>query len=322
MYTESDYLKELEFDEWIEKHDPFKILEIDAFWKKKPGDFYREDIFKNREKEVFVEENSYEPPGMITVACEPDPVDSFEIKGINIPFLKRSYFDPRKLKTTLKTEKIYDKDDDYSILFMSLWTQLEYEYKERFYKSFIPDNKGVIFNILEETSQSKYNYFEDAVNHNNKPTFGLINVVLYAIEKAMKYGNKKVMSLLSEILGTSYGSFFKKFSLYKKLNPICNEVRNRSIHENQFISFDKYNAICMELFGHYRINDWCNSERANLFSEYLKILPKSFEENEIEGLEKTIHLAKLQGRELSENSESHENIVLRLNQMKEGLNRM
>ncbi|HOP00029.1 MAG TPA: hypothetical protein PLV06_06035 [Bacteroidales bacterium] len=215
------------------------------------------------------------------------------ISGINLQYLKRSYFDRRKFKSTLKSEMSLDENDDFSGPFIGLWTQLEFEYRKRLYDAFIPESLVVIINILRGAGQLKDNCIENIAESNMPATFGLVNEVIYAIEKGFKTGEKRVGFLLTKIFEGSHLSFFREYSIHKSMERFNREIRNVVMHENRFLSQGSYREACLLLFRKPGIREWCNADGKCLFTDYLKILPESSEEKYISGLETMIKKVKL-----------------------------
>jgi hypothetical protein len=131
-----------------------------------------------------------------------------------------------------------------------------------------------IFFILDKYSKAKYEFFKEAINNNYKITFGLISVLLFAIEKGIKTGERETLTILSSILNPAFTPFFNKWSLSIKLSDINNNIRNSVMHENELIDYDLYSNVCNELFDQEKINYWCTSKSPGLFGEYLRILPQ------------------------------------------------
>ena len=263
-YTLADYKNDLIFADWIEKNSPdldSEIIEnrIDRGERIILLNDHLEDVEILDERNELILKNISNQESLILP---------------NIQLLRRSYFNLDKFRSLLKIENILEEDDDYSGPLILIWTQLEHEYKNRFFMNFIPENKSVIFFILDKYSKSKYAFFKEAISNNYKVTFGMISVLLFAIEKGIKTGERETLLKLSNILAPAFTQFFNKWSLSVKLSDINKNIRNSVIHENELIDYDLYYNICNELFDQEKINHWCTSKSPGLFGEYLKILPQ------------------------------------------------
>lgn len=264
QYTLEDYKQDLKMSEWIEKHTPDEEYE------------YFEVRCETAERIIIVNDYSDETGSpedrMESILESLGNRDSNVLP--NIQLLRRSYFNLSKFRSMLKIEaSLEDDDDDFSAPIILLWTQLENEYKTRFFNNFIPENKSVIFKILEKYSKSSYDFFRESIDNNYKVTFGMVSVLLSAIEQGIKTRERETLNVLSKILNPSFVPFFNKWSLSVKLSNINNNTRNAVIHENESIDYDLYYEICNELFAQDTINYWCTSKTPGLFGEYLKILP-------------------------------------------------
>jgi hypothetical protein len=228
------------------------------------------------------------------------PKSATKIAGKNFPLLRRSEFDLRKFKTNLKVEKQLDEDDDYLISFVSLWAQLENEYKIRFYDPFIPGYLDLLLNVLDKADQLKNNCLESVVRNRKRVTFGLISEVVMAIEMGLKMDALEINQILESIFdGSRYENFFSKYSISKCLVELNNVIRNAGLHENRFISQQLYSSACNKLFRTSSINEWCDSDLPCLFTDYLRLLPETMNEIRISSLKNMI--AKVKGNDSQEN---------------------
>jgi len=262
-YTLEDYKADLKISEWIEKNSPdldYEIIEnrIDSGERIILVNDYSDEIDSSKRMELLLQSISNQK--------------SFTFP--NILLLRRSSFNLEKFSSLVKIEDFLEDDDEFSAPFILLWTQIENEYKTRFFKNFIPENKSVIFYLLDSYSRRDYAFFKEAINKNYQVTFGLVSVLFSAIEQGIKTGEKNTLEILSNILSSTYAPFFKRWRMSEKLYYINTNIRNPVIHDNKPIDFDLYCYICNELFGQDMINYWCTSKSPGLFGEYLRILPQ------------------------------------------------
>ena len=126
MYTYDDYEKDLGIS---------KTLGIKTRFKELKEEVILDLNFSNEREYTTIYED-----GRIV---DHNPKDVKPVKGggnnkisaINFQYLKRSNFNKKKFKSTLKSEKSKGNDDDFSGLFIEIWTQFEYEYRKRLYEN-------------------------------------------------------------------------------------------------------------------------------------------------------------------------------------------
>lgn len=286
MYTIDDYQVDLEILQ------SFKGSNI----KKKEKKYITvEHNYSFKENFVKIDKGEYLAEQTVGFDTYKKTKDYQRITASNFPLLKRSEFDLKKFKTSLKLEKSLDADDDYFAPFISLWTQLENEYKIRLYEPFVPDNISIILDVLDRSDQLANNCLEDVVRNNKPVTFGLINEVFFAIEIGFKNGEIEIERILARIfLNGGYDRFFSRYSIYKCFKKLNKVIRNAGLHENKFIPHQLYNEACKTIFMKPLINDWCNSVESCFFTDYLKLLPETTDEIRISCLEKKIQRSKEQ----------------------------
>lgn len=287
MYTIDEYQRDLELSQSFKS---YKIPKTEKDW------IITETCYSHKYQSIKFEKvevlNDISPSPSSIRKSNLTP----KITGKNFPLLRRSEFDLRKFKTNLKVEKQLDEDDDYLVSFISLWGQLEHEYKIRFYYPFIPENLDLLLDILDKEDQLKNNCIEDVVRKRKPVTFGLINEVVMAIELGFKIGESEINNILDTIfIDGSYGKFFTKYSISKCLKELNRVIRNAGLHENRFISQHVYSTACDKLFRTASINEWCDSDLPCLFTDYLKLLPETTNEIRISSLKNRIATVKESG---------------------------
>lgn len=287
MYTIDQYQRDLDLSQSLES-----ILrkKVDKDWIITETRYSNNYQFIKVDNKVILNDSL---PGALPIR---NPKSATKITGKNFPLLRRSEFDLRKFKTNLKVEKQLDEDDDYLISFISLWGQLENEYRIRFYHPFIPENLDLLVDILDREDQLKDNCLEDVVRKRKPVTFGLISEVVMAIELGFKTGGNEINNILDTIfIDGSYGDFFTKYSISECLKELNRVIRNAGLHENRFISQQLYSNACNKLFRTASINEWCDSDLPCLFTDYLKLLPETTNEIRISSLKNMIAKVKESG---------------------------
>lgn len=67
------------------------------------------------------------------------------------------------------------------------------------------------------------------------------------------------------------------------------------MHQNKFLDDKGYHESCMLIFNKSLVREWIRSGEKNMFTDYLKLLPESYEEKGIFELEKSIRKIKMAG---------------------------
>jgi len=217
-----------------------------------------------------------------------EPVDDKripKISGNNILLLRRSNFNSVKFRSNLKNELSLDDYDDFTAPFITFWTQLEEEYRKRLYDNFIPNNRDIVFEMLDKAGELRNSCIQDIVEGKKQITFGVVNTVIFAIEKGFRMHDREVLDILSEIFLNFRDDFFVNHSIHNNMKEINFRVRNRVLHKNEVLDKAKYSETCKKLLGQPTIMEWCKAEDKNLFTDYLEMLPGSEGENEIRNLE-------------------------------------
>lgn len=276
MYTQTEYEADLAVERRLTEKftKPEEIFQKVSINQNIRHEFVKVDLHKSYS-------SNKKNPDLVT---EPSKKHSI-YKGENIRLLKRSSLDLKKFRTTVKFEKKMNEDDDFSMPFLGLWPQFEFEFRKRFYNSFIPENFSIVMDILKETRQNKGNILADAEDPNMPVTFGLVNEVIYVIEYGCRRNRKRIMQVLSGILQGNVNQFFSSYSVYNCFKRLNADVRNYTMHENAFLDNKGYNEVCKMIFSVPFIGEWIGSTDKNLFSDYLNLLPSSAEEKYISELE-------------------------------------
>lgn len=282
MYTFDDYERDLEI---------LKSLGINTAYKER-----REEVVVTSncalESSTIFEDGRIVQYGPKSTVLKKNSGEN-KISAVNFQYLKRSNFSRKKFKSTLKSEKSKGEEDDFAGLFIELWIQFEYEYRKRFYENFIPYELKTVLNILKETKLNKRNCLEAIALDKKDVTFGLVNEVIYAVEKGFGRGEKSITWRLSKIFNSQHLSFFKKYSINSSFARLNRDVRNVIMHENRVLGYGGYRDVCAMLFDRPGLNEWCNYERPGLFTDYLKMLPETDEEKDITALEGMIRKIKM-----------------------------
>ena len=313
MYTLEDYERDLRISRSLGiKTDIKDFREVVIFNTYNTYDLQYSNVLKDGRL------TQYKPKG--TGETEKDASKN-KISAVNFQYLKRSKFNRNKFKSTLKSEKSKGKEDDFAGLFLELWTQFEYEYRKRLYENFIPNDLKSVLKVLKMTNQNKNSCLEEVVQNKSEVTFGLVNEVIYAIEKGFSIADKGIAWRLSKVFNSNHLSFFKKYNINHRFARLNSQIRNMIMHENMFLDYDGYKEVCNKLFNRHNLNEWCNYENPCFFTEYLKMLPESEEEKHIADLEVMIRKIKM-GIGLHPENEQINNLEEELNERKTNLIRI